>query len=303
MNLFYLSLISFVFIATSAISLGVGNFSEVQKKIVPWTIKASRYSDIPLLSEDVTFPILSSQSVMAIDLDSGVTLYEKDPLRALFPASTTKIATALVVLDEYDLEDVVRIQKPNKEGQSMNLVYGEEITVENLLEAMLIYSANDAAEALAQFYPEGREEFINLMNQKVESLGLINTHFTNPSGFDDPNQFSNVRDLTILSREAIKNVKFLEIVGTKEKEVTDVSGKIVHNLKNTNELLGSVDGVAGVKTGWTEAARENLVTYIRRDGRNIMIAVLGSQDRFGETKELIDWIFENYSWKEVYYSP
>jgi D-alanyl-D-alanine carboxypeptidase (penicillin-binding protein 5/6) len=97
----------------------------------------------------------------------------------------------------------------------------------------------------------------------------------------------------------MKNPTFSKIVGTKQVTVTDVTGKSVYNLKNINELLGAVPGVLGIKTGWTENARENLVTYVKRDGHNVVIAVLGSQDRFGETKELIDWIFTNYQWQEV----
>jgi D-alanyl-D-alanine carboxypeptidase (penicillin-binding protein 5/6) len=92
---------------------------------------------------------------------------------------------------------------------------------------------------------------------------------------------------------------FSKIVGTKSISFADVSGKTKYNIKNINELLGTVPGVLGVKTGWTENARENLVTYIERDGHKVMIAVLGSQDRFGETRELIDWIFTNYQWQEV----
>jgi len=97
----------------------------------------------------------------------------------------------------------------------------------------------------------------------------------------------------------MKNPEFANIVGTKEITVKSIDGKIVHKLANVNQLLGKVPGVLGVKTGWTESARENLVTYIERDNHKIMIAVLGSQDRFGETKELINWIFANYSWQEV----
>jgi D-alanyl-D-alanine carboxypeptidase (penicillin-binding protein 5/6) len=97
----------------------------------------------------------------------------------------------------------------------------------------------------------------------------------------------------------MKNSEFAEIVGTKKINVSSVDGKIIHRLANVNELLGKIPGVLGVKTGWTENARENLVTYIERDNHKIMIAVLGSQDRFGETTELIDWIFSNYSWQEV----
>ena len=102
-----------------------------------------------------------------------------------------------------------------------------------------------------------------------------------------------------MSEQAMNNPYFAKIVATESYLAESVGGEIRHKLVNINELIGEVDGVLGVKTGWTENARENLVTYIERDGHSVMIALLGSQDRFGETKELINWIFENYSWEEV----
>lgn len=296
-NLLYLSLLSFVLISTTAISLNNG-FDEVVTFVYPEKV-AKAYSPLPILKDGARFPILSSQSVMAVDLVSGVTLYEKDPNKALLPASTTKIVTALVALDTYELDSVLKVGRVNVEGQKMGLVVGEEMKFIDLLNGLLIYSANDAAEVLAQNHPGGRALFIGLMNKKIKDLGLTNTHFTNPVGLDDGAQYSTTRDLVVVSKFAMKNPIFSEIVGTKDKTVTSVDGRIVHKLTNINKLLGVVPGVMGVKTGWTENARENLVTYIEREDKKVMIVVLGSSDRFGETKELIDWIFDSYSWQEV----
>ena len=185
------------------------------------------------------------------------------------------------------------------EGQKMGLVSGEEIMFSDLLSGLLIYSANDAAEVLASNYPGGRELFIDLMNKKVKDLGLTNTHFGNPTGLDNGEQYTTTRDLIVVSKYAMKNPVFAELVGTKEKVVKSIDGKYSHKLININKLLGNVDGVTGVKTGWTENARENLVTEVSRDGKKIMIVVLGSSDRFGETTELINWIYGNYTWEEV----
>lgn len=299
MNLLYLAIISFVFISTSAISLAKGNKNIVFPDIKP-TQGVASYSDLPSLKKDHSkYPVLSAQSVMVVDLNSGVTLYEKDPQRGLFPASTTKIVTAMVVLDNYDLNQEVIVPKFNVVGQKMGLIVGEKIKIGDILNGLLIYSANDAAEVLALLHPNGREVFINQMNQKVLDLGLINTHFTNPAGLDSADQYSTVKDLITVSKVAMRNPVFAEIVGTKEKTVKSVDGVFKHKLVSTNKLLGTVEGVRGVKTGWTEVARENLVTDVERDNKKIMVAVLGSQDRFGETKELIDWIFSNYEWKKV----
>lgn len=296
-QLLYLSILSFVFISTSAIALNNG-LDEIVTYVFPEKITKA-YSPLPTLKDGAKFPILSSQSVMAVDLTSGVTLYEKDPNKALLPASTTKIVTALVALDTYEENQVLKVGRVSVEGQKMGLVMGEEMKFIDLLNGLLIYSANDAAEVLAQNHPGGRALFIGLMNKKVKDLGLTNTHFTNPVGLDDGAQYSTTRDLVVVSKYAMKNPIFKEIVGTKEKTVYSVDNRFVHRLTNINKLLGTVPGVMGVKTGWTENARENLVTYVERENKKVMIVVLGSSDRFGETKELIDWIFDSYSWEEV----
>ncbi len=296
-DLFYLSMLAFVLISTTAISLN-GGISEIVTYVAANKLTKS-YSDLPVLKDDVKYPVVSAQSVMAVDLTSGVTLYEKDPNKALLPASTTKIVTALVAIDTYSLDAVLKVGKVGVEGQKMGLVMGEEIKFIDLLNGLLIYSANDAAEVLAQNHPAGRAVFIGLMNKKVKDLGLTNSHFTNPVGLDDGAQYSTTRDLVIVAKYAMQNPVFSEIVGTKERIVKSVDGKVIHRLTNINRLLGEVPGVKGVKTGWTENARENLVTYVDRDGRKVMIVVLGSSDRFGETKELIEWVYNNYTWKEV----
>jgi len=236
---------------------------------------------------------------MAVDLDSGVTLYEKDPNKTLLPASTTKIVTALVSRDSYNLDRVLKVGKANVVGQKMGLVSGEQLLFPDLLNGLLIYSANDAAEVLASNHPGGRDLFITLMNKKVKDLGLNNTHFSNPTGLDNGAQYVTARDLIVVSKYAMKNPIFAKIVGTKEITVKSVDGRISHRLININKLLGSVEGILGIKTGWTENARENLVTEVSRNGKGVIIVVLGSSDRFGETTELIDWIFENYIWEDV----
>ena len=301
MNLFYLSLLSFILISTTAISISPG-FNNIISGINP-VINAKAFSDLPVLDENVSFPILSAQSVLAVDMVSGVYLYEEDPQKILLPASTTKIITALVSLDAYEPNQTLKVGKVSVEGQKMGLVWGEEIKFIDLLKGLLIYSSNDAAEVLANNHPGGRELFIALMNKKAIDLGLTNTHFSNPSGLDAVDQYSTARDLITISEVAMKNSLFSEIVGIQKETVTSVNGKTTHKLVNINKLLGEVEGVLGVKTGWTENARENLVTYVERGGRKVMIVVLGSSDRFGETKELIEWIYNNYSWEKVTYSP
>ncbi|MCX6706336.1 MAG: D-alanyl-D-alanine carboxypeptidase [Candidatus Woesebacteria bacterium] len=298
-NYLYFLMLSFVFIASYALALspvGTTVYQEINK-----VLAKRQFPPNPIISKDATFPIFSAQGVLVVDLISGVSLFEKDADKALLPASTTKIVTALVAMNSFNKDDVIEIGNIVIEGQKMGLKKGEKIKVSDLLYGLLVYSANDAAEALAQNYIGGRNAFILAMNNFAKSLYLENTNFTNPSGLDGNGDHivSTARDLIRVSTYAMKNPEFAKIVATKEITVKSIDGKIVHKLISVNKLLGQVSGVLGVKTGWTENARENLVTYIERDSHKIMIAVLGSQDRFGETKELITWIFANYSWQEV----
>jgi serine-type D-Ala-D-Ala carboxypeptidase (penicillin-binding protein 5/6) len=294
----YLAILAFVFISTSAMAVS-GQVQPVQQFISSAVQQSKSFPPNPVLSANSLFPVLSAQGALVVDSDSGVSLYEKNPDTPLLPASTTKIVTALVALDSYPLDQIVTVGRINVDGHKMGLFQGEQISVENLLYGLLVYSANDAAEVLAENYSAGYDAFIVAMNQKVKDLSMINSEFQNPIGLDGVSQVTTAKDLVRVSEVAMRIPEFAKIVGTKSISFSDVFGKVKYNLENINELLGVVPGVMGVKTGWTENARENLVTYIERDGHRVMIAVLGSQDRFGETKELIDWIFTNYQWQEV----
>lgn len=248
----------------------------------------------------VEAPYLTAQAVIVVDSDSAVVLYEKNAQVPLFPASTTKIMTALVALEAYPLDEVITVKQASESiGHEMRLVPGERISVKNLLYGALVESGNDAALALAQHYPGGYQDFIDRMNQKAKEFNLENTQFRNVSGVEQAGHVTTVRDLAILAKEALKNETFAEIVGTEVVTLQSEDGEITHTLRNINELLGTVPGVKGVKTGWTENAGECLVTVTERDGHTIITVVLGSEDRFGESKKLIDWAFANHRWEKI----
>lgn len=291
-------MLSFIFIASFSF-IGMNN----KNKTTPLFARNDEkvFADLPIIKDQSQFPIVSAQAVLIVDLNSGVTLYEKDADKKLLPASTTKIVTALVAMEYYPLEKILTVGKVNIVGQKMNLVYGERISVNDLLYGLLVYSANDAAEVLAQNYLGGRDGFIFAMNNKAKEFYLTNSYFTNPAGLDGNGHYSTARDLVRISWVAMRNPLFSKIVSTKEKTVKSEDGKIFHKLTNINKLLNEEEGIMGVKTGWTEEARENLVTYIDKNQKKILIAVMGSQDRFGETKELIDWIYKNYEWEKINY--
>lgn len=295
-HLLYLLIFVFLFVSASAIS-----FSD-QKTTAQPSVKElvkKRYEIKPFLSENARFPIFSATSIYAIDLDSKTSLFEKNPNTPSLPASTAKIMTALVSLDFYPLDAALLVGKVNVEGQKMGLKQGEKIAVDGLLKGLLIFSANDAAEVLASNFPGGRDLFIAKMNLKAKELGLEKSHFINPAGLDGAGQYTTAKDLVKASDYAMQIPYIAKIVAKEEENVRSTDGNSIHRLKNINRLIGKVDGVLGVKTGWTENARENLVTYVERDGHRVMIALLGSQDRFGETEELIDWIFKNHSWQLI----
>lgn len=242
-------------------------------------------------------PTLSALSVAVYDLKSQTLIYRKNPETRLFPASTTKIMTALVALDFYKPQDILLVIKPDVIGRKMNLKVGEKISVESLLHGLLVHSANDAAQTLAQNYPGGVKNFIAAMNIKARNLNLKQTYFSNVIGVDSTNHYTTVLDLARLTTFALKNPLFKKIIAIQKITVQSADGKINHHLENLNELLGKTSGVKGVKTGWTEYAGECLVALTERNEHNILTVVLKSQDRFEDTRRLIDWVFENFRWE------
>jgi D-alanyl-D-alanine carboxypeptidase (penicillin-binding protein 5/6) len=241
-------------------------------------------------------PEITATGVVVLDIDSGVYLYKRNENIELSPASTTKLLTALVALDNFNPDDVVTVKPVNTEGQSMGLVPGERMTVENLLYGALIYSGNDAAWALSDYYPGGEPKFVEAMNAKARELHLTHSVFTNPVGYDDPDHKMTPIDLALLGEAALNNKTIAKMVAIPEITISDVTHTYFHQLKNVNELLGKIPGVGGIKTGWTEGAGENLITLVERSGHRVIIVTLHSQDRFGDTSKLIDWIFGNYQW-------
>ena len=181
----------------------------------------------------------------------------------------------------------------------MGLVSGERLTVENLLFGTLVQSANDATYALAENYPGGVEKFVEAMNKKAKDLHLVNSTFTNPIGFDDPNHKMTPMDLARLASVALTNKTVAKMVAIPQITVSDVTHTYFHPLTNVNQLLGKIPGVGGIKTGWTAEAGENLVTLVERNGHRVIIVTLKSLDRFSDTGKLIDWVFANYQWQTM----
>jgi len=173
----------------------------------------------------------------------------------------------------------------------MELNIGEKITVENLLYGLLVHSGNDAAYVLADNH--GFEKFIDLMNKKAKELKMMDSYFKNPAGLDENNQYTTPFDLALAARVLLENPYLAKIVSTKEITISDVDFKYFHKLTNVNKLLGEIAGLGGLKTGYTEEAGENLVSFYKKNGHQFIIVILKSQDRFYDTTNVINWIEEN----------
>jgi D-alanyl-D-alanine carboxypeptidase len=243
------------------------------------------------------YPFVTAEGIYVVDQSSFTPVMEKNPQQRFFPASTVKIITALVVMDIYKPDDVIVIKKTIDEAPIMGLIPGEKITVENLLYGMLVYSANDVAYVFADNYDSNK--FVELMNKKAQQLKLTNTHFKNPMGFDDTNQYTTPFDLTLAGRALLENKYLAKIVSIKEITVSDVDYKYFHQLTNVNKLLGEIQGVGGLKTGHTDNAGDNLISLYKNNGHQFLIVVLKSQDRFIDTRNIIDWLNSNIDYYSV----
>lgn len=249
-------------------------------------------------SDGTPAPALSARGILVQDVGSKAILLAKNADTPLLPASTTKIMTALIALDYWtDLETVIEVKNEDRAiGQTINLQQGERLTVGSLLKALLIHSGNDAALALADNYDGGYSAFVSGMNAKAKQLHLDNTIYKNPSGIEQYGHVTTPRDLATLASVAMTNPTIAQIVGTKYALITDTTGKIFHPLDSTNELLGVIPGLTGLKTGWTSGAGECLVSYIERDGHAVVVVVLDSLDRFLDTIKLVDWAYLHHNW-------
>lgn len=253
----------------------------------------------PIKKTDSAGPIIDAASVFAIDLETATPLFTKNIFSKRSIASITKLLTAIIIIDENSLDDVVTVSQnaSEQEGSKMWLRAGEKITIRSLLTGMLIASANDAAVALAEYNASSEEIFAKKMNAKAKQLGLRQSHFTNAKGFDENAHFSSAFDTMLLGRAAAKYPFIREIVQKKSTHVTSYDTKTTYPLESTNALLDdSYYTILGLKTGTTPLAGESVLSLVRlASGREILIVILGSTDRFKETKIVIEWIERNWN--------
>jgi D-alanyl-D-alanine carboxypeptidase len=251
-------------------------------------------SAVPTTEAGAPQPVIGAHEALLMDAATGVVLFEKNAREKVPIASLTKIMTAVLILDSHNLDEVARVPDsyPDLESSRIWLRKGERMTVENLLIALLVPSAGDAALTLATFHSGSVEKFVEEMNARAKTLGLFNTQFKNPIGLDEEGNYSTAYDLAILTKYAMRNKDFRRYVQMTEATITSADGALSHSFESTNKLLNSYLNILGVKTGTTDAAGESVINWARNpQGHEVIAVILKSPNRFQENKALIDWGF------------
>ncbi len=273
-----------------------GIFSEAQAFILP----VSQATTYPIRNSDVEEPVIDAKAAGLYDVRAGKFLYAShidDPLPI---ASITKLMTAVVVIENLIPDDVVTVtaEDLNLSGYGADLTKNEKISVKNLMNIMLVKSSNDAASALATHANSKGIDLVRVMNDKAKSLSMTNTHFVDPAGLDD-NGHSSVHDLVRLMSYINRYPELLSILRKESATISSVDGKIVHNVRTTDQLLGELSNIIAGKTGYTDVAQGTLLLQVglKEYDDSLISVVLGTKDRFGETKQLINWAKKGYLWK------
>lgn len=246
-------------------------------------------------------PEISADAAILMDLKTGQVLYAKNPFKMRPPASTTKVLTALIAIESGKLKEQVKVSRKAAytDGSSMYLKVGEIISLSDLIHGALMHSGNDACEAIAEHIGGSVEKFADLMNIKALAVGAVNSHFANPHGLPDDNHYTCAYDLARITRYALNNPTFSQIVSTRNKmlkEPGEESGRI---LSNTNKLLWKYLWADGVKTGTTSKAGQCLVSSATKGNRQLVAVVLHSGNRWQDSIKLFEYGFNQFEYSQV----
>lgn len=231
---------------------------------------------------------LSAKSAVVLSGDTGEILYSYNCNMRLSMASTTKIMTGLILCESGNLDREITVTAPMVavEGSSMGLRVGDVVTLRDLLYGLMLPSGNDAANAIAISLCGSIEKFAQVMNQRAKEMGLTNTHFVTPSGLDADEHYTTAYELALIAKTALSNEEFADVVAT--KSITLSYGGTQHYLSNHNKLLSSVEGVIGVKTGFTKKSGRCLVSAYKKDGRYVIAVTLNDPNDWADHKALIN---------------
>jgi D-alanyl-D-alanine carboxypeptidase len=244
-------------------------------------------------------PQLTAKAALLLDFASNRTLYAKAAGQPVPPASTTKIMTALLTLEQGGVDDLTTVsaRAAAEPGTTMNLAAGERLSVRELLYGLLLPSGNDAALTLAERDAGSIQAFVDRMNARAQALGLKNTHYADPDGIDDAHDRMSAYDVSQLARFALNTQPlFSQIVKTAHYTIPAEPGHPAFDLTNLNQLLGTYPGADGVKTGTTPGAGENLVATATQNGHRLMAVVYDATDRYADARSLLNNGFGNWFW-------
>ncbi len=254
------------------------------------------------LKSNVSYAKNNDVSEIVLEIESGRVLHENNAYSKKYMASTTKILTALCVIENCDVNKEVTVTNKGVgvEGSSIYLEVGEKLTVLDLLYGLMLRSGNDCAEVLAYQVCGSIEDFANLMNKTALMIGAKNSNFVNPHGLHNDNHYTTAYDLALISAYALKNQTFREIVSTKKKIIPFSTKNTKRVLVNKNKLLFDFDGATGVKTGYTKKAGRCLVSSCYRNGMEVVCVVLNCPPMFERSKELLNEYLTTYSLKTLF---
>ena len=263
------------------------------KRLIKWMPWIAALIIAACLEEAFALDV-SARSAILIEADTGKILYAENAHEKLPMASTTKIMTALVALEQGDTEDTVTVDASayGTEGSSIYLHLEEEIALKDLLYGLMLSSGNDAAVAIAVHIGGGTQSFADMMNKRAIELGAYNTNFVTPNGLHDDAHYTTAYDLARIAAEAMKNQEFRQIVATEYYRAE--TGEIARTFKNKNRILWEYPGGTGVKTGYTKAAGRCLVFAAEQEGMELIGVVLNCPNMFEDAKAMLDYGYENY---------
>ena len=246
-------------------------------------------------------PDVSARSAVLLEASTGRVLYEKNGYEKMPMASTTKIMTAIVALENGDIADYVEVSSNASgiEGSSIWLSAGEKMTLSDMLFGLMLASGNDAALAIAEHVGGSVEGFVEMMNAKAQEIGAYNTHFVNPNGLPVENHYTTAYDLALISAYAMQNDYFCEIVKTQYKTLPWDGHEWDRVVKNKNKILWNYEGGNGIKTGFTKEAGRCLSAGAKRDGMQLVSVVLSASDMFGDCMAMMDYGFENFEYCRI----
>lgn len=274
-------------------TLSVPKYSTVQEEVL--TAQVSQAEEV--LSSP---PVVSAQSAIVIEATTGRILYEKNPSQRTYPASITKIMTALLAIEKGSLDDLIKVpgSASGIEGSSIYLESGESISLRDLVYGLMLRSGNDAALAIAQSIQPSTAEFVARMNERAVEIGAVNTHFINPNGLFDENHYTTAYDMALIARTAMAYPEFRTIVGSKSWEADRGEGKYNY-FYNKNKVVFEYPGGNGVKIGYTKSSGRTLVASSERDGMMLICVVMNAPNWFQDSYKLMDYVYETHEMRTL----